>query len=89
MPVAQGINELAFRLRRADMKYLVEGGIGGLHTQIGCEHEERVPDRLDNLRRNLLGRLEVGHLAAQGGQFLVDRPGGGRSVFHRRGSCLE
>jgi hypothetical protein len=48
----------------------------------------RVADRLDNLLCHLLGRVEVGHLTAQGHQFLVDRPGGGRRVVHQRCSCL-
>ena len=72
-----------------DLKHLVEGRIGRLHAEVGREDEQRFPDRLDNLGRHLLGRVEVRHLPAQGGQFLVDRPRWGRSVFHRRCSSLE
>jgi hypothetical protein len=69
------------------VKQLVEGGIGPLHAEVRREHEERVPDRLDNLVRHLLDRVEVSHLTAQGSQVLMDGPGGRRRVVHRLCSC--
>ncbi len=40
------------------MKQAVEGGIGRLHTEIVREHEERIPNCLDNVFRRILGRAE-------------------------------
>jgi hypothetical protein len=53
---------------------VVERRIGQPHAEVGREDEERVPDRLDNLYRIVLGvsqRLRVVLLHRQGG-FQVD-----------------
>ena len=84
------------------LKQVVEGGIGRLHAEVGGEDEQRVPDRLDNLFRRVLGltegllavvlrgkrRFEVGNPLAQGGHVLGQRHGWGRSVVHLRCSSL-
>jgi hypothetical protein len=68
LPIAELIDVLAFGLRRAYLKQLVEGGIGGLHAEVGREDEERFPDRLDNLFRGVLGRAEGLRTVLLGGE---------------------
>jgi hypothetical protein len=85
--MGQLTDHLAFGLRRPHLKRVVECRIGHPHAQVGREDEERVPDRLDNFFRILLGvsqRLRVvllhrkggfrvGDAVAEGRQFLVQR----------------
>jgi hypothetical protein len=39
LPIAEVIDVFADGLRRAHLKQVIEGGIGGLHAEVGCEDE--------------------------------------------------
>jgi hypothetical protein len=56
--IAEVIDVLADGLHRGHLKHLVEGRIGRLHAEIGCEDEQGFPDRLDNLFGRVLGLAE-------------------------------
>ena len=53
--MVQLIDQLAFGLRTPHLKHVVERRIGHPHAQVSREDEKRVPDRLDNFFRILLG----------------------------------
>ena len=93
LPIAELINELAFGLRWAHLKQLVEGWIGRLHAEVRGEDEE-FPDCLDNLFSRVLGfaegllpvllrgerRFQLGDPLAQGSHVLGQRLGGAQHL---------
>src|SRR4029453_3000048 len=103
LPIAELINELAFGLRWAHLKQLVEGRVGRLHAEVGGEDEERFSDRLDNLFGGVFGvaeglltmllrgerRFQLGDLLAQGGRILGQQYRWKRSICHRWDSSLR
>jgi hypothetical protein len=76
LAITQVIDAPTQRVGWLDLKQLIEGGIGGVHPEIGLEDKERVPDGLYDLLGQFLGILQGRDALAQDCHFLLQEAGG-------------